>query len=60
VDEKKKQLIARYPRGEKDDVRPMFMILDDVAYDRDFCQNQIFNKITFNGRHQNFTMFLAS
>jgi predicted ATPase len=51
VDELKKEIISKYPRGEKDDTRPMFMILDDVAYNRDFCHDQIFNKITFNGRH---------
>ena len=51
VDNIKKHIISRYPNGEDDDTRPMFMILDDVAYDREFCQNQIFMQITFNGRH---------
>jgi hypothetical protein len=60
VDETKKKIIKQLPGGEKNDTRPIFMILDDVAYNREFCQDQIFNKITFNGRHQNFTMFLAS
>lgn len=39
VDELKKEIIARYPRGEKDDTRPMFMILDDVAFNREFCHD---------------------
>lgn len=39
VDNIKKKIISSYPRGERDDSRPIFMILDDVAYNRDFCQN---------------------